>query len=321
MSILVTGAAGFVGSHLVERLLEEGRAVVGLDSFDPFYDPAVKERNLLRARDYAAFREVRADIRDPELEVHLPEDIEAVMHLAARAGVRHSISDPATYADVNVTGTAALLALAHRRRVAAFVLASSSSVYGDPTIVPFREDHPADHPVSPYAATKRAAELQCAAAHARGSLGVLCARIFTVVGSRQRPDLALHRFARRMREGRPLPMFGDGSSARDYTDVSDVVEGLVRGLRFIETHEGALETVNLGGGRPVRLHELIRTLAGEMGASPRIERLPRQPGDVRLTHADLGRARALLGYTPRVPFAESVRRFVAWFDEGRVRAA
>ncbi len=321
MSILVTGAAGFVGSHLVERLLDDGHAVVGLDSFDPFYDPAIKERNLLRARDHAAFREVRADIRDPDLDLRIPDDIEAVMHLAARAGVRRSISEPATYADVNVTGTAALLALAHRRHVPSFVLASSSSVYGEASRVPFREDDPADHPLSPYAATKRAAELQCAAAHAYGSLGVLCTRIFTVVGPRQRPDLVLHRFASRIREGRPLPVFGDASSARDYTDVADVVEGLVRGLRFLEVHEGVIETVNLGAGRPVRLDELIRTLAGEMGAVARIEQLPHQPGDVRLTHADPGRARALLGFAPHIPFVESVRRFVAWFDAVRDRAA
>lgn len=312
MKVLVTGAAGFIGSHFAEALLREGEGVVCLDSLDPFYDPAVKERNLEALRAFGAFEEVRGDVRDPAAWAALPDGIGAVVHLAARAGVRPSMADPALYADVNVTGTARMLAFAHARGDLPVVLGSSSSVYGESHLVPFAEDQPADAPVSPYAATKRAAELLCRAAWESHAAPVVVTRLFTVYGPRQRPDLAIHRFARLMEQRRPIPRYGDGSSARDYTHVADVAAGLRAALAWVAGRPASFEVVNLGSDRPVELNDLIRTLGEELGVEPRIEALPPQPGDVTRTWADLTHARALLGYEPRVGFREGIRDFVRW---------
>lgn len=317
MKVLVTGAAGFVGSHLAEALLGAGHAVVSLDNLDPFYPVPMKEANLAGPRDFDAFTDLRGDIRDPDAWAKVPDDVEATVHLAARAGVRPSIADPALYADVNVTGTARMLDFARARAQRAVVFGSSSSVYGESDAVPFREDAPADAPVSPYAATKRAGELLCRAAHANHGLSVVATRLFTVYGPRQRPDLAIHRFTRLLLEGSPLPRFGDGTSARDYTYVSDIVSGLMGALRFATDHPGSFETVNLGSDHPVTLNELIQVLGEVIGVEPRIQELPFQEGDVSRTWADVGRARELLGYEPRTPFREGVRDFVAWMRASR----
>lgn len=318
MSVLVTGAAGFIGSHLTERLLADGEEVVGLDLFDDFYDPRIKEENLVRARAHRRFREVRGDIRDRAVLDALPDHVDAVVHLAARAGVRPSIAHPELYASVNVEGTAALLELARRRGVRTFVLASSSSVYGDNEKVPFAEDDPVDRPISPYAATKRAAELVAHGHHRLHGMSVVALRYFTAYGPRQRPDLAIHAFARRIRERRPIPVFGDGSTARDYTYVDDIVDGTARALAWTRAHAGVYEIVNLGGSRTVELSEMIQVLADELGAEPIVERLPPQPGDVQRTWADVAKARRLFGYAPTTGFREGIRRFVAWLD-GRGR--
>jgi len=317
MSTLVTGAAGFIGSHLTERLLEGGTAVVGLDNFDDFYDPALKDRNLLHARSFDAFTQVPADLRNRDDLEALPDEIDRVVHLAARAGVRPSIRRPVLYHDVNVTGTAALLEWARERGIGSFLFASSSSVYGNNEKVPFAEDDPVDHPISPYAATKKAGELLAHTyAHLHG-ISVLCIRFFTVYGPRQRPDLAIHKFTRLLAAGEAIPMYGDGTSERDYTYVDDLLQGLDGALAWLDAREGggSYAIVNLGESRTVPLREMIRVVGEEMGVEPRIEQLPPQPGDVERTWADITRARELLGYDPQWAFREGVRAFVEWFRE------
>ncbi|NJD21018.1 MAG: NAD-dependent epimerase/dehydratase family protein [Gemmatimonadetes bacterium] len=312
MSGLGTGAAGFIGSHLAEALVARGEAVVCLDSFDPFYDPAVKERNLHALRGSGRFVEVRGDIRDPAAWAAVPEGVDAVVHLAARAGVRPSIEEPALYADVNVTGTQRMLDFVAGRGIRAVVFASSSSVYGNSPTVPFSETAEVYDPISPYAATKLAGELICRTAHNLTGVSVVAARLFTVYGPRQRPDLAIHKFARLMRAGRPIPRFGDGTTARDYTYVDDLVSGLLASLALTRAGRGRFEVVNLGSDRPVTLNELISVLGQALGVEPRVEQLPPQPGDVERTWADISHARSLLGYEPRTPFREGIGRFVEW---------
>jgi UDP-glucuronate 4-epimerase len=319
MSVLLTGAAGFIGSHLAERLLARGEEVIGLDLFDDFYDPGVKEANLAAARGRTAFREVRGDIRDRALLARLPDHVEAIVHLAARAGVRPSIEQPELYASVNVDGSLALLELARARAIRAFVFASSSSVYGNNRKVPFAEDDPVDHPISPYAATKKAGELLCHSYHHLHHVGVVALRFFTAYGPRQRPDLAIHKFARLLADGRPIPVFGDGSSARDYTYIDDIVDGVTSALALVRARPETYEIVNLGESRAVTLDEMIRVLSEEMRVEPRIERLPMQPGDVERTWADVTKARRLLGYDPKTDFRGGIRRFLRWFEEERGR--
>ena len=315
--ILVTGAAGFIGSHLVDRLLARGEAVVGLDLFDDFYDPAIKERNLEGALAHPTFTLVQGDIRDREALAALPDTIDTVVHLAARAGVRPSIEDPVLYADVNVQGTVTLLDFARERGVRSFVFASSSSVYGNNEKVPFHESDRVDHPISPYAATKKAGELLCHTASHLDGITCLCLRFFTVYGARQRPDLAIHKFAKLLADGSEIPMFGDGSTQRDYTYIDDILQGLEGAVDFARREESRFEIVNLGESRTIRLSEMIRILGEEMGVEPRIRRLPMQPGDVERTYADVSRARELLGYRPAVDFREGIRHFVNWFDSVR----
>ena len=311
MRILVTGAAGFIGSNLVDRMLADGHDVVGLDSFDEYYDPALKRSNLADALASPRFKLAELDIRDAEGigRVFAESRPEAVAHLAARAGVRPSIERPALYADVNVTGTTNLLqAACALDPLPRFVYASSSSVYGDRADAPFREDDPVDHPVSPYAATKKACELLAYTFHHLHGLPVTGLRFFTAYGPRNRPDLAVAKFADLIERGEPIPMFGDGSTRRDYTYVSDVVDGVSRAIDRCRSHH----LYNLGNSSPVALSEMIAELGKALGKEPSVRRLPEQPGDVRQTYADISRARAELGYEPNTPFAEGLRRYVAW---------
>jgi UDP-glucuronate 4-epimerase len=320
MSVLVTGAAGFIGSHLVERLLDEGQEVVGLDNFDSFYDPSVKERNLDRARGFARFTEVRGDIRDPEAYEQLPYEIDTVVHLAALAGVRPSIRDPHGYFDVNVRGTMLLLDFMKQRGIPRLLFGSSSSVYGNSASVPFKEDDAGDRPISPYAATKRAGEL---IVHAHGHLygiDAVCLRFFTVYGPRQRPDLAIHTFSRRLAEGLPIQMYGDGTSERDYTYVDDILDGIEGAMRHLEKSPGTYEIVNLGGARTITLRDMIVHVATALGVSPQIEVLCEQAGDVRRTFADVSKAERLFGYRPSVTFEDGTRRFAEWFLSERACA-
>ena len=310
-SALVTGAAGFIGSHLAERLLAGGVRVVGLDAFDAFYDPGLKERNVEAALRHRGYRLVRGDIRDGgALETAFAgEPHDAVIHLAARAGVRPSIEDPVLYASVNLDGTAKVLEAARRHGVPTFVFGSSSSVYGNNPKVPFAEDDPVDRPISPYAATKRAGELMAHTYHHLFGMDVACLRFFTVYGPRQRPDLAIRKFATRIAAGETVPQFGDGSSARDYTYVDDIVDGILLAAERIR----GFRIWNLGGSSPISLSAMIDAIARGLGTPARRELLPMQPGDVERTWADVARASDELGWSPRVGFDEGISRFLDWF--------
>jgi len=319
--VLLTGAAGFIGSHVAEGLVARGDDVVGLDNFDAFYPRAVKEANLAALRRSPRFRLVEGDIRNRDLVAELLEPGGAVVHLAARAGVRPSLDDPALYAAVNVEGTAVLLEAARRSGVRRFVFGSSSSVYGDTAPVPFSEQWPALDPLSPYAATKRAGELLCATFAGLYGLRAIALRLFTVYGPRQRPDLAIHKFTRLISEGRPVPFYGDGSSERDYTHISDIVAGVLAALDWTDRagEAGALEIVNLGESRTTRLDALVGLISRTLGREARLERLPAQPGDVRRTCADVRKAAGLLGYRPATTVEEGIPRFVRWYEEAHGR--
>ena len=314
--ILVTGAAGFIGSTLVDRLLSEGREVVGLDSFDPFYAEEEKLANLAEASRSKRFRLVRGDIRTVEVvdRVFAEGSFEAVVHLAALAGVRPSLERPVEYADVNVNGTSILLAAAVRHGSPRFVFASSSSVYGERRDGPFREQDRVDRPISPYAATKKAGELIAHAFHTAHGLEVTCVRFFTAYGPRQRPDLAIRKFAERIGERRSVPVYGDGSQVRDFTFVDDTVEGLVRA---IDTGLG-YSILNFGAGHKISVLEMIEQLETSLGATADIEFQPEQIGDVSQTWADISAARKALGYAPEIGFEEGIGRFVSWL-RGRGR--
>ncbi len=318
--VLVTGAAGFIGSHLVEALARRGDEVVGIDNFDGFYPRAMKERNLREMGRLPGFAFHEQDMRDVvALQARLtPETV--IVHLAARAGVRPSLADPVGYADMNVTGTAAVLEAARRAGVSRIAFGSSSSVYGDSTPVPFREDAVAVEPVSPYAATKRAGELFLSAVAPIYGFRSAALRFFTVYGPRQRPDLAIHAFARRMAEGEVITLFGDGTQSRDYTYCDDIVAGVVAAVDWTATAPDGMETFNLGGNRSVPTGAMLKEIATAMGLEPTIQWAPMQPGDVQQTAADLTKSGAVLGYAPKTPFAEGIRRFVAWFREAHGRA-
>ena len=316
-SILVTGAAGFIGGHCCHALLEAGWRVLGLDNFDPFYGRSLKEQTLAPLLAHGSFRFLEGDIRDTGLVEPLVRESDILLHLAARAGVRPSIEEPELYASVNVTGTVTLLEACRRAGVRRIVFGSSSSVYGDLTPAPFREDAAAVDPISPYAATKRAGELLCRVyAHLHG-FRVAALRFFTVYGPRQRPDLAIHRFTRSMAAGRPIQQFGDGSTERDYTYVDDIVHGVLGAVRWTEPEEAGFEIFNLGESQTVRLDRLIALISEELGVMPAVELLPMSPGDVMRTFADVSKARRVLGYRPQVPIEEGVKRFVAWYRQSQ----
>jgi UDP-glucuronate 4-epimerase len=318
-AILVTGGAGFIGSHLTDRLLADGREVVVLDNFDPFYDEAAKRRNLEDAGKSPRMRLVSGDIRDAAaLDAAFDAlPIDAVVHLAARAGVRPSIEDPILYASVNLDGTVRVLEACRRRGVSRFVFGSSSSVYGNNLKAPFAEDDPVEHPISPYAATKRAGELIAHTYHHLFGMKVACLRFFTVFGPRQRPDLAIRKFAELIASGREIPVFGDGTTGRDYTYVDDIVDGVVAAL----DRATGFHIWNLGGAHPVVLKYLIDRLARGLGRTPAIRRLPPQPGDVERTWADVSRAKRELAWAPSTSFERGMELFLAWFEAERSRAA
>lgn len=311
MRTLVTGGAGFIGSNLVDRLLADGHEVVIVDSFDAFYDPAIKRANLATALSQPGCRLVELDIRDGDGVGRLMAEVqpESVVHLAARAGVRPSIEQPALYAEVNVLGTLQLLEAARRLEPRPkFIYASSSSVYGDRETVPFRETDLVDHPVSPYAATKKACELLAYTYHHLYGMPVTGLRFFTAYGPRNRPDLAIAKFADRIEAGLPVPMFGDGTTSRDYTYVADIVDGVIRAMERCRGYH----LYNLGNSQPIALREMIDALGRAMGCEVVLEQLPAQPGDVPQTYADITRASSELGYAPRTPFEEGLKAYVAW---------
>ncbi len=316
-TVFITGVAGFIGSHVAEAFLRRGDAVVGLDNFDPFYPRAVKERNVAALSASPGFRLVEGDIRDPAALSRWGREgtPEVIVHLAAKAGVRPSVADPAGYADVNVVGTSRVLCFARDRGVARVLFASSSSVYGGNEKVPFSEDDPVDHPVSPYAATKKAGELLCDTFARLYGMNIASLRFFTVYGPRQRPEMAIHKFTRQIFEGKEVGLFGDGATRRDYTYIDDIVEGVMGALAAPPGHR----IYNLGESATISLGDLVSLLEKTIGLPAKRKYLPLQPGDVPVTYADISRARAEIGYDPKTPVAEGVTKFVAWFRENFVK--
>jgi UDP-glucuronate 4-epimerase len=311
LNVLITGGAGFIGSHLADRRLARGDRVVVLDDFNDFYDPARKRRNVAAHLGSSAYRLVEGDIRDRALVFRLfaEERFDAVLHLAARAGVRPSLAQPVLYEEVNCIGTLHLLeaAVAHGRP--RFLFASSSSVYGINAKLPFSEDDPIDRPISPYATTKRAGELHVYTAHHLHGLSTACLRFFTVYGPRQRPEMAIARFIRAIERGEPVTLYGDGSSRRDYTYIDDIADGVEAAFDLAS----GFEIINLGGARPVTLAGLLAQVERATGKTARIVREADQPGDVPVTYADVAKAGRLLGFRPRVPLEEGLRRAVDWY--------
>jgi UDP-glucuronate 4-epimerase len=309
MRIFLTGAAGFIGSHLAERLTARGHRVVGIDNFDPFYAFGIKEKNLSALRGNDKFTLHRGDILDDTLVARTLAGSDVVCHLAALAGVRPSVADPLRYHRVNVDGTLNLLEACRVAGIKRFVFASSSSVYGARSQIPFREDDACDRPASPYAATKRAAEHYVRTyAHLFG-FDATVLRFFTVYGPRQRPEMAIHKFARLMQQGQPVPLYGDGTSARDYTYIDDVIDGSVAA---IERSAGGYSVYNLGGERPTTLTQLISELENLLGTRAILSREPMPPGEVPLTCAEITAARRDLHYTPTIRLDEGLRRFIGW---------
>ncbi len=314
-SILITGGAGFIGSHLVDRLLADGEWRVSVvDDFNNFYDPAIKRRNASRHEDNSNYRLFEADIRDAAglKQVFAQAEFDCIVHLAARAGVRPSLTQPQLYAETNINGTINLLELAREHNVKQFVFGSSSSVYGINAKVPFSEDDPIRQPISPYAATKGAGELICHSYTHLYGIRCVCLRFFTVYGPRQRPDLAIHKFAKLISEGKPIPVYGDGTTRRDYTFIDDIIAGVRAAIDYEATE---YEVINLGESRTVELRELISLLEKELGMKAILDRQPLQPGDVPQTFADISKARRVLGYDPQVQIEEGIQRFVQWWQE------
>ena len=313
--VLVTGAAGFIGSHLTERLLANQDAVICLDNFNDFYDPQIKRENIIDFIDNSRFHLIEGDIRDSDLVEKIFRDYspDAVVHLAAMAGVRPSIEDPLLYNDVNVNGTCVLLEAARKYPVSNFLFGSSSSVYGARDTVPFSEKEEVSRPISPYAATKVAGEILCYTYHHLYNIPVTCLRFFTVYGPRQRPEMAIHMFSRLIRDEEMVPIFGDGSSRRDYTYIDDIIDGVLCSLE----RPFGYEIINLGESQTVALMELVTLLEKGLGKKANLEMLPDQPGDVPVTFADVSRARELLGYEPSISIEKGIEKFVEWFVEGK----
>ncbi len=311
MKALVTGGAGFIGSHLCEALLARDWQVLALDNFDEFYDPAIKRSNLKQCQDQQNFRLVEGDIRDGALVESLLQgrDVDVLVHLAAKAGVRPSIADPLGYQDVNVAGTACLLEAARKYELRKFIFGSSSSVYGNNKKIPFAESDSVDFPISPYAATKKAGELLCHTYCHLFGINITCLRFFTVYGPRQRPDLAIHKFTRLIETGKPIPVFGDGSMSRDFTYIDDIVAGV---LAAIDRCQG-YRIYNLGESQPIVLRDLVAAIEKALGKKAVIDRQPLQPGDVDRTFADISLARKELGYNPGTDLAKGLESFVTWF--------
>ena len=316
---LITGGAGFIGSTLSERLIKEGNKVIAIDNFCDFYDTKIKENNVKELLKNENFKLYRKDIRDRQAlkEIFDENNIEIVMHLAAMAGVRPSIENPVLYQEVNCMGTQNILEEMKAHNVKNLVMASSSSVYGNCKEVPFREDMIVDFAISPYAATKKANEVMTHVYHKLFNMNVIMLRFFTVYGPKQRPDLAINKFTRLMLEDKEIPMFGDGSTSRDYTYVDDIVDGIIKSCEYTMNNENVYEILNLGNSSPVSLKEMINTIGKAVGVEPKIKQLPMQPGDVERTYADVSKAKALIDYEPKTSFEQGIQNFVNWYKENK----
>ena len=313
MNILITGGAGFIGSHLSEKIIGLGHRVICIDDFNDYYDPAIKEHNLKDIIDNEGFILYRADILDRLAlrNIFSAHNIDMVIHLAARAGVRPSLSNAALYEKVNVEGTINLLEGCRERSINRFIFASSSSVYGGNKKVPFSETDKVDFPVSPYAATKKSGELMCYTYHHLYNISVFAFRFFTVYGPRQRPEMAIHKFARKIFNGDPIEVYGDGSSSRDYTYIDDIINGIIGSLDLVSSYE----IINLGNSYPVRLSDLVKLIEEKTGRKAVVKHAEPQPGDVFTTYADIERAKKLIKYDPRTPIEEGLQYFMDWYRE------
>lgn len=313
----ITGGAGFIGSTLSERLLKEGNKVVAIDNFCNFYDPKIKENNVKELLKNENFKLYRKDIRDKQAikEIFDENDINIVMHLAAMAGVRPSIENPILYQEVNCMGTQNILEEMKNHNVKNLVMASSSSVYGNCKEVPFREDMVVDFAISPYAATKKANEVMTHVYHKLFNMNVVMLRFFTVYGPKQRPDLAINKFTRLMLNNEEIPMFGDGTTSRDYTYIDDIVDGIIKSCNYALKNENVYEILNIGNSSPTSLKEMINTIAKVLNVEPKIKQLPMQPGDVDRTYADVSKAKTLIGYEPKTTFEEGIKKFIEWYKE------
>lgn len=314
---LITGGAGFIGSSLIEELLKQENKVIAIDNFCDFYDTKIKENNIKELVKNKNFKIYRNDIRDRQAlkEIFDENDIDIVMHLAAMAGVRPSIENPVLYQEVNCMGTQNILEEMKANNVKKLVMASSSSVYGNCKEVPFREDMIVDYAISPYAATKKANEVMTHVYHKLFDMNVIMLRFFTVYGPKQRPDLAINKFTRLMLDDKKIPMFGDGTTSRDYTYIDDIVDGIIKSCNYILENKNVYEILNLGNSSPVSLKEMIETIGQALEIKPDIEQLPMQPGDVERTYADISKAKKLIGYEPKTTFKDGIRKFVDWYKE------
>lgn len=312
MTVLITGGAGFIGSHIADRLLAEGKGVVVIDNMDDYYDPALKERNIAEAKSNEHYAFYRGDIRDAALlgQIFSENSIDLVIHLAAKAGVRPSLADPELYYDVNVMGTLRLLEAMRAAGVKKLLFASSSSVYGNNPKTPFSESDNVDFPISPYAASKKAGELLCYNYHHLYNFDIFCLRYFTVYGPRQRPEMAISLFTRHIRDGLPIKMFGDGSSARDYTFIDDIVQGVLLASEKLKGYD----IINLGESSTISLKGMIETVEKVVGKKAIIDQHPMQPGDVNLTFADISKAKEKLGYQPTTDVERGIRKYYKWLE-------
>ena len=314
---LITGGAGFIGSTLTERLLNENNKVLCIDNFCDYYNPKLKEKNVeefVKNKNYSLYR---IDIRNRNdvKNVFDENKIDVIVHLAAMAGVRPSIENPLLYQEVNGIGTQNILEEAKLHNVKSLVMASSSSVYGNCKEVPFKEDMIVDYAISPYAATKKANEVMAHVYHKLNDMNIIMLRFFTVYGPKQRPDLAINKFTRLMLEGKRIPMYGDGTTSRDYTYVDDIVDGICKSCDYVINNDNIYEIINLGSNSPVSLKEMINTIGEVLNVEPKIEVLPMQPGDVDRTYADISKAKKLLGYSPKFTFKEGIQKFIDWYKD------
>lgn len=318
-TILITGCAGFIGSHLTEKFLNNGHQVVGIDNFDPFYDRSVKEQNMQGFLSNENFRFFEVDLADTDrLFKSLAEvQIDAIVHLAGKAGVRPSIEDPQGYIRANIVATQNILDLMKERQIRKLAFASSSSVYGNTKETPFHEQQDVSNPISPYAFTKKACELLNYTYHSLHKLDIVNMRFFTVFGPRQRPDLAIHKFTKLILNGSEIPMFGDGSTSRDYTYVADTVDGIYRIVNYLFDNEKVYEIVNLGNNQPVKLRDMIASIEKATDCKANIKQLPMQPGDVDITYANIEKAKALFGYNPQFSFEKGIGNFVDWYTKNQ----
>jgi UDP-glucuronate 4-epimerase len=311
--ILVTGGAGFIGSHLCERLLSEQNSVVCVDDLNDFYSPKIKEKNLGELRKDKKFKFYKEDILDAGAmdEIIRDEEIDTIIHLAARAGVRPSLQQPALYAKVNVEGTVNLLEAARKNNIKNFIFGSSSSVYGINSKVPYTEKDPVEQPISPYAATKRAGELICFTYNHLYGMNISSLRFFTVYGPRQRPEMAIHKFTQLIDEGKEIEVYGDGTTKRDYTYITDIIDGITATMKKNRGNN----IYNLGNSSTVELNQLIKLIEDELGKKAKIRKMPNQPGDVPITYADIMKSKKMLDYQPKVRIEDGIRRFTEWFKQ------